>query len=302
MSASLSITAASEASPPAPAAGAAGSNVVRFGIVTFYNPRLMVLRYQPFLDALERRTPYRFELILSRSYSETVKQLQTGEVDLAYLGPVTYVRARKRFGAVPLVRLNTGGHATYHAMICVREDSPIEDLAQLKGRRFAFGSALSTSSHLYPRLMLMRAGLKLPDLASFSYYRHHDTAAKAVLTGEVDACGIRDVVARRYADLGLRVIAVSDPIPNFPLVVAPDAPDTLLRYLREALLGLDPHAPADSAEMASWDEELRGGFAPVDPAFYDEVEQRMLEVFGPSAYEGDLTAPGAVRPQRGWAP
>ncbi len=69
--------------------------VIRFGIVTFYNPRLMVLRYQPLLDALTRRTPYRFELALARSYRETVSQLEMGEIDLAYLGPLTYVRARK---------------------------------------------------------------------------------------------------------------------------------------------------------------------------------------------------------------
>ncbi len=267
--------------------------VIRFGIVTFYNPRLMILRYQPFIDALSERTPYQFELVLSTSYHETVSQLEKGEIDIAYLGPVTYVRARKRFGAIPLVRLNTGGSSTFRSVLCVREDSPINGISDLGGSSIAFGSPLSTSSHLYPRLMLKNAGIKLSDLESFTYYNRHDNAAKAVLTGNNDVCGIRDVVAARYEDKGLKIIARSDPIPNFPIVYAPGKPDSLISLLRETLLELNPSAKDDSTLMSRWDVELRGGFVPVSAADYDMVEQIMIEIFKEKAFEGEPEVPGA---------
>ncbi len=271
---------------------------IRFGIVTFYNPRVMVLRYQPFMDALSQRTPYKFELVLAQSYEQTVERLEEGEIYLAYLGPVTFIRAKHRFGAIPLVRLNTGGSAEYHSMIAVRDDSGILDLESLRGKDFAFGAPLSTSSHLYPRLMLASVGIELEDLGSYTYYRHHDSAARAVLTGQADACGIRDVTAERFAARGLRVIAVSDPIPNFPLVVSPGLPDSLIDILRSTLLALDPGSPADSLDMAQWDLELRDGFAPVDVSDYDAVEEMMLEIFGDEAFDGNLLAPGATLPAR----
>ncbi len=194
--------------------------------------------------------------------------------------------------------MNTGGKPYYHAVIAVREDSEIRSISDLAGHSFAFGSPLSTSSHLYPRLMLRRNGLSLDDLSFFSYYRHHDSAAKAVLTGEIDACGIRDVAAQRYAGKGLLVIAESAPIPNFPLVVSRHAPDTLRNILSEALLSLDPVSPEDSAEMSQWDVELRGGFAPGTSGDYDVVEQAMIEIFDGTAFTGDLVAPGAKSPGR----
>jgi phosphonate transport system substrate-binding protein len=259
---------------------------IRFGIVTFYNPRLMVLRYQPLLDALSKRTEYSYKLVLAKSYGETVEKLENGEIDFAYLGPATYIRARSKFKTTPLVRLNTGGKSTYKAVLAVRDDSKIENIMDLNGMRFAFGPPLSTSSHLYPRKILKKEGFEISNLESIQYYKHHDSAAKAVLKGDADVCGIRDIVADRYDELGLRIIATSDPIPNFPFVAGPDVSQNLIVDLRKALLSFDPETYKDSVEMSSWDYELRAGFKEVIPEDYDDLEKEMVKIFGVNAYEG----------------
>ncbi len=60
---------------------------IKFGIVTFYNPRLMVLRYQPLMDALTKRTPHTYKLVFAKSYCEAVEKAMVRIIeDKAYIG------------------------------------------------------------------------------------------------------------------------------------------------------------------------------------------------------------------------
>jgi phosphonate transport system substrate-binding protein len=263
-------------------AGAApGTQPLRFGAVSFYNPRIMYLKYQPLVDYLSARTGRPWELVISPSYEETVEALCDGRLALAYLGPLTYVRAHARCGALPVVRLNTDGSSTYRSLIMVRRDSPISSLAGLAGKRFGFGSPLSTSSHLVPRAMLMDAGVVPGRDVRCVYYEHHERAARAVLLGEVEACGIRDTVGRKFEQRGLRVLAESVPIPNFPLVLAHDADGWLRQEVVRALVVLPRADPAAREIIAGWDEELASGFALTSDGEFDAVRELGRRVFGP---------------------
>jgi phosphonate transport system substrate-binding protein len=253
---------------------------MRFGAVSFYNPRVMYLKYQPVVDYLSEHTPYRWELVVLNSYEQTVDDLCSGGLSMAYLGPLTYVLAHARCGALPLVRLNTGGSATYQSLIMVRRDSTIASLAELAGRSVGFGAPLSTSSHLMPRWMLLSAGLKPGTDVRCVYYGHHERAARAVTLGEVDACGIRDIVGRKFEQRGLRVLAASPPMPNFPLAVAADSPQELRQAVIRALVVLPETDPAERHAMAEWDEELSGGFTIASDDSFDPIRRLARFVFG----------------------
>jgi phosphonate transport system substrate-binding protein len=253
-----------------------------FGAVSFYNPRVMYLKYQPFVDYLGRHTPYRWRLVVFNSYEQTVTALCRGDLALAYLGPLTYVRAHASCGALPVVRLNTGGSATYRSVIMVRRDSPILGLADLAGKSFGFGSPLGTSSHLVPLHMLMAAGLDPGKNVRCVYYDHHERAARAVLLGEVDACGVRDIVGEKFEQGGLRVLETSPPIPNFPLAVRADAPADLRQSIVHALVVEPTEDSAVYGAMAGWDEEFSAGFAISEDVDFDPIRRLALIVFGPS--------------------
>ncbi len=249
--------------------------------MSFYNPRLMYLKYQPLIDYLTERTPWRFELALSTSYRETVSRLCAGDVQLAYLGPFTYLRAREQCGAKAILRLNTGGKAAYFSYVMVREDSPIKRLEDLRGKTFGFGALLSTSSHLMPRAMLTKAGLSPGRDVGCRYYEHHERAARAVLMGDVVACGIRDLVGDQFKGRGLRILARSEPMLNFPLSVHPQASPVLVTALTEALANLPRRDPAVARAIEGWDPELAGGFAPVRADGYSAILSLAKAVFGP---------------------
>jgi phosphonate transport system substrate-binding protein len=275
---------AGQAKTPAPPGA---KPALKFAVVSFYNPRLMYLKYQPLVDYLSAHTPWHFELDLSPSYRETVVRLCEGRVQLAYLGPFSFVRAREMCKVKPVVQLKSEGRATYTSYIMVREDSPIHSLAALRGQTFAYGAVLSTSSHLMPRFMLQQAGLESGRDIKCRYYGHHERAARAVLTGEAAACGVRDLVGDQFTGRGLRILAKSEPMTNFPLVVGPRVPAGLEAALTDALLRLPPRDAEAAREIASWDPELSGGFAAVSADAYQPIADLARRLFGPKA----LTAP-----------
>jgi phosphonate transport system substrate-binding protein len=269
------------AAAPAPGhAAAAGGGPARFAVVSFYNPRLMYLKYQPLVDYLSEQTGRPWELVVSPAYESAVEQLCSGQVAAAYLGPFTYVRAHARCGAEPVVRLQTGGSATYRSYVMVRTESAIASLADLRGKRIGFGAPLSTSSHLIPRAMLARAGLAPGRDLTCVYLSHHERAARAVLLGDVDACAVRDIVGEKFVQRGLRVLARSEPIANFPLVLPPGSSAELRDSLVRALVTLPRAEPAVARRMAEWDEELAAGFAPVADGEYDQIRRLAEATFG----------------------
>ena len=255
----------------------------RFGVVSFYYPRMMYLKYQPLVDYLSEHTGQPWELHINTSYQETVDDLCSGQLTVAYLGPLTYVRAHAECGAEPVLRLQTGGRDTFRSYILVRDDSPVKELADLAGKRFGFGSALSTSSHLVPRAMLVEAGIRPGDGTECLYFEHHERAARAVLVGEADACGVRDIVGEKFLGRGLRILALSQPIPNFPFVIAPHGSDEVRRQIVRALLELPEEDPAIARSMTAWDEELAGGFVSSNDAEYEGIRALAKEIFGPDS-------------------
>lgn len=265
-----------EASPAPPPA-------LDLGVVSVYNPRLMFLKYQPLVDYLTSATGRPWNLVVVSSYERLVQDLCSGKLTSAFLGPFAYARAHAACKALPVAILATGRKRVYRGLIMVRADSPLQSLPDLAGKRFGFGPPMATASYLEVRATLEDAGLRPGVDVACRHYAHHEEAARAVLLGEVDACGVRDIVGEKYTRRGLRVLARTDEIPNFLLALAPGREPALLEELVRALVLL-PRKDSRTAEtIRGWDEELAGGFLPADDADYEPVRRLAVRLFGPFA-------------------
>jgi phosphonate transport system substrate-binding protein len=256
------------------------STPLRLGVVSFYNPRLMFVRYQPLVDYLGERTGRPWELAVSGSYEQATDDLCAGRVTLASLGPLTYLRAHARCGAVPLLRLQGTGGGVFHGDVLVRSDSRFERIEDLVGHAIGFGDPLSTSSHLLPRAMLQAAGLEPGRDFECRYFGQHERAARAVLVGEVAACGVRDSVGEIFLHRGLRRLARSAPAPTYPLVASPLSSRDLQDAVVAALLGF-PGETRPPRSGVRPDLELAGTFGPASDAEFDGVRRLASRVFGP---------------------
>jgi phosphonate transport system substrate-binding protein len=76
-------------------------------------------------------------------------------------------------------------------------------VADLRGRRFAFGDIGSTSGSLYPRIMLDRAGIgDFNNPQTFTYTGGHDATLLAVQNRAVEGGGIERRIMNRLFESG----------------------------------------------------------------------------------------------------
>lgn len=256
-----------------------GKQTVYFGVIPRDNPRILYEKYQPLLDYLAEQTPYAYELVLRKTYEETVNSLGGGEIDVAILGPLTYLEAKARFGAFCILKpRGSNGDATYNSVIITRKGSGLKELSQLKGRAVAFSASKSTSGNLIPRYLLASSGLHLADLGRYANFDYHDSVVKAVLKGQQDAGAVRDSVARKYSRLGLSIIAQSAPIPTGPLVAGPATSYAVIENIKQALLALRADDPKHRKVLDRVDEDLKNGFTEASDSDYAGIRAKINAV------------------------
>src|SRR5215210_3296111 len=259
--------------------GSGDSEVLRVGLIPNQNPESVEAQYEPFGNYLSEQLGREVELTVPTSYNAVVEAIANDELDLAYFGGLTYVQARNRADVVPLVtEINPRtGDTTYRSVIIVPANSEIQEVSELKGRDFAFGSVSSTSGSLYPAIMLRDAGIDYrTDLGNFNYTNGHDATAQAVANGQVDAGGLEDRILYNLEDEGtvdassVRVIDESEPIEGYPWVVRNALSDDLKDEIIQAFLGIDDPVLLDLLRAEGYEE--------VDASDYDYVEEQASEL------------------------
>jgi phosphonate transport system substrate-binding protein len=253
--------------------------VLRVGLIPNQNPESVEANYVPFGEYLSEQIGREVDLTVPVSYGAVVEAMVNDELDLAYFGGLTYVQARERGDVVPLVtEINPEtGDTTYRSVIIVPSDSDVQEVSELRGRDFAFGSVSSTSGSLYPAIMLRDAGIDYrTDLGNFNYTNGHDATAQAVANGQVDGGGIEDRILYRLQDEGVidagsvRVIGESDEIQGYPWAVRNALPDDLKMDIAQAFLDIDDPALLDLLRA--------DGYERIEAGDYDYVQEQATEL------------------------
>ena len=241
-------------------------------------PEQQRARYEPFARYLEDRLAVKVSLFVATNYAGTVRALEAGQLDLAYLGGLTYVQARQRTRIEPLVTETDRetGEREYLSQVVTRPDSGVNRLEDLAGKDFAFGDPSSTSGSLYPRAMLVDAGFNCspttlescPPLRRVLYTGGHDAAAEAVSKGQVAAAGIEARILHRLQKEGrvpdLKVLAERK-VMGYPWVAPSSLDPGFRRRLAEAFQEIQDPALLDLLRAK--------GYVTVTPEDYDGVDQ-----------------------------
>lgn len=176
---------------------------------------------------------------VGQDYSAHIAAIGEDRVDIAFMGPASYVMTVDRHGRKPLLaRFEVNGQAQLHGAVVVRRDSPLKGLADLKGKRFAFGDPQSTTSHVVPRYMLEQAGVPLDALGDHAFLGAHENVALAVLAGDFDAGAVKQETLEKFAPRGLRALAMTPGVADYLFVTRSDLPPADVERLRRALLRL----------------------------------------------------------------
>ncbi len=235
-----------------------GDGALRMGVIPLDAPAEMYRRFTPLADYLTRSLGKRVELSTAVDFVQTLKDLEEGVTQLAFLTPTTYLEARKKFGAVLLAKALRNGVPYTHSAIVVRSGGGISSMEAIKGKRFAFGDRMSTSSYLIPRAMLADAGVGLDDLKHYAFLGHHDAVAAAVLAGEYDAGGIRESTAKSFESRGLAVLKTSIDIPEFNICVTKDMDRTTAERIKRALTSMSRRDAEQAHSLTLIDPDYTG--------------------------------------------
>jgi len=196
-------------------------------------------KFNPLVNYLSQKTGFKIQLKIGSSYDEHIKYIGLNKVDIAYMGPASYIKLVEQYGSKPiLAKLEINGQSFFQGNIIVRKGSDIMSLADLKGKKIALGNINSTMSYIVPHHQLHQA-----DVYQGSHNRHpllssHDDIALAVLSGDFDAGAVKPAVFKRYEQEGLRVLTKTQEISEHLFVVRSRLPKKIINRLRDTLLDM----------------------------------------------------------------
>jgi phosphonate transport system substrate-binding protein len=179
------------------------------------------------------------------SREAVIEAMGTNNVDIGWLPPLTYLVARERIGADPLLANVRHGSTTSSGQIVVRADSGITSLEGLRRRRFAFVGETSVNGYVMPRALLVSQGIDPDGLFAGTVFAGSSDAVLLAVSGRrVDggATAGDGASATRLTpptmDEQFRVIARTAPVPNEALCLRQGLPPALKKQIADGLLRL----------------------------------------------------------------
>ncbi len=253
----------------------ADSLELTFGVYQSSKATVMYRQFSPVIDAIqlsledELRRPVDIHIKIFRSYDEGNYALVAGDVDFVRFGPASYLIAKSRNPDIRLLVMESKkGQKRFSGIIAVRPDSAIQTLADLAGKKFAFGDQNSTIGRYLAQAELQNAGVTSSDLASYQYLGRHDTVGKAVAIGDYDAGSLKESTFETFRRAGeLRELHRFQNVTQ-PWIARGHLDQEVFDAIQHSLLSLeDPEAL----------EELGvTGFFPTSDSEYEFIRQGML--------------------------
>lgn len=261
-------------------------NPIKMAFVPSSDSQKILASGEPLGRLLEQETGYRLSISVPTSYAAVIEAMGAGNVDVGWLATFAYVLARDKFGAEAILATVRQGSKTYTGEIIVSAESGINSLDQLRGRKFAFVDPSSASGYLYPNALLKQRVADYRDPDSFFSERifagGHDKVVIAVHNGQVDAGAVfgdsspgvaTDARSRMQGTLPdvmdkVKVIAVTDPIPNDTVSVRKGLSPEMVTKLRDGLMRI---ALTDDGKKALKDLYQIDGLAPASDSDYNPV-------------------------------
>ena len=243
---------------------------ITVGVLPDQREAVLRAKFNPLIAFLNSQTRHDFKLLVPRDYGHLVSLFESGEIDLAYFGGLTFVQAQQRAEAQALVMREVD--ARFTTSFVARNESPWNTCQklvckELAGTVLSFGSKLSTSGHLMPRFFLReQLGIE-PELlfGEIRYSGGHDKSAIDVLNGTavLGALNFRILAAMlkdgRIGQNELVQIWETPPYPNYVWAVRRDLDQDLVIDIRNLFLGL---SRANEEERRILDALQAEGFLP----------------------------------------
>ena len=229
--------------------------VLKFSLIPTQDSIRELTYYKPVLDLLSKNTGKKIEFYMPTSYSSVVEALMGKWVDVAVLGPESYVIAKGKDPTIEVFgtysRQKNGiqdAGPGYKSVLITKKGSKFTDVASLKGSVLALVDPASTSGALIPENVFPKQA-NLPPLKTYFtrvvYSGGHDLSAISVLEGKADAAFVAShrfmeaVNAGKVKQEDFNYLWSSALIPQDPFVYRNTLCDELKRKIADTFLTVD---------------------------------------------------------------
>lgn len=217
-------------------------------------------------------------------YNGVVEAMGAGKVQMAYLGPLTYVEAHERYDVKAIVTQLINGKPFYYSYMIAPSDSPynsLDDMLKSTAQvRFAFGDISSTSGSLIPGIALKKAGVFKTQqdnkFKSVTYTGDHTATALAIQNktqdvGAIDSAFYNNLVKNGKVDGSkIKIIWQSEELFQYPWAVEKTVSDADIKAIQDAMLAVQDKEILDAFGGAS-------GFTVAKNEDYAAIRQAAIE-------------------------
>jgi len=263
---------------------AAEMKELRIGLLPNEAPDVEIKKHATMTQHLEKILGMKVKVQVGIDYTAIIEALRNKHIDVAYLGPFSYVLAEiaTEGNIEPLVvgvRKKTGKSA-YNSVIVARTDSGINKPTEFgKKHTISFSDPASTSGFLVPSFRFAQLGIDpQKDFKQVIFAGGHTASLMALNSGKVDGAGtnlpsLQKAIAKGVVDKkNIKIVWTSPDIPGSPLTVRKDIPWEIKYKLLKAFMGIPEGVDSYEGKMA--------GYEPAWDSAYDiirDIKKKMAD-------------------------
>lgn len=233
-------------------------------------------------EQLQKKFNVPVNIYISKNYAGLTTALKDKKVDYAFLSAFSLVEAEKEVLLKVLLKKTYNG-PYYFSGLVVRADSKIKSINNLKGKTIAFVDPQSASGYLYPQVHLRKYKLNDQSFKSVIFSGSHAASVEKLEKKEVDVAAVfvdnektNDGAWERFKKdpkSKFRLLWVSEPIPNDPIVVRQEFYDQYPKLTHEIMYELiEMQSDAETKKLIS-EVMGKGELMPATSKQYDPVRE-----------------------------
>ena len=274
-----------------------------FSFTPLEDPTVYEKAFDPFVKYLAQCSGKKTVFFSVQSNSAQIEAMRSGRLHLAFFSTGTTNFAVNIAGAVPFaIRADDQGPHGFNLILITRKDSPIQKIADLKGKKVAHTSPSSTSGNAAPRALFPALGVTPEKDYQVLFSGKHDQSIMGVLSGDYDAAPVASDIFHQMAKRGVikeddfRIIYTSAKFPVNSLAYAHDLEPALRDRIVKCVYDykFDPEL-AKGMEGATH-------FAPIsylkDWAIVRQVGEAAGESYGSAGYAKEKAKEDAARAKK----
>lgn len=223
-------------------------NPVKLFFTPSVNSGIITENSKVFLKYLEQETGLYFSTKIPTSYIAVVEAFGSKRADIGIMNSFGYLLANEKYEASAELKIIRYGKDFYRGQIVAHVDSGIKTIKDLQDKKFAFTDSSSASGYMFPLKILMDNNVKTGQSV---FAIKHDNVISMIYQGQVQAGSTfysapnedgtindaRRLVLTQFPDVleKIKIIAITDKIPNDPFVFRKDLPIEIKKKFKGAL-------------------------------------------------------------------